>query len=92
MLPGYHEQNKLHGLNQLRVDVDLPNPSLGIEYAENHSFYTIKFIVEKNQPRVVIPELDELSIEQATLDQQGNIFNEKDFPKLHWIGSPLGGI
>lgn len=92
MYEGYHKQTNVHALNVLKVDVDLPKAELGIEYAENHSFYTIKFIIEKNQPRVVIPELDELPIEQATLDQQGNIFNESDFPKNHFIGSSLGGI
>jgi hypothetical protein len=92
MKSGYHKQTNSHALNALKVNVDLPKPELGIEYAENHSFYTIKFIVEKNQPRVVIPELDELPIEQATLDQQGNLFTEADFPKNHYLGSSLGGI
>jgi hypothetical protein len=92
MLPGNHKTYNIHAFKQLIVDVDLPKPELGIEYAENHSFYKIKFVVEKNQPRVVIPELDELPWEQAQIDQQGNILNEKDFPKTHWLGSSLGGI
>jgi hypothetical protein len=92
MKSGYHLQTNLHALNALKVDVDLPKAELGIEYAENHSFYTIKFIIEKNQPRVVIPELDELPIEYATVDQQGKLFTDADFPKNHYIGSSLGGI
>ena len=47
MKQGYHLQTNRHALNALKVDVDLPKAELGIEYAENHSFYTIKFIVEK---------------------------------------------
>lgn len=92
MLTGYHKQTNRHALNVLNVDVDQPKPELGIDYAENHSFYTIKFVVEKNQPRVVIPELDELPIEQATIDQQGNLFTKEQFGHDHFIGSPLGGL
>ena len=92
MKPGYHKQTNQHGLQRLNVPVDFPRPELGIEYAENHGPYTIKFIVEKNQPRVVIPELDEMPVEQAILNEQGNIFSKDLFGNDHYIGSPLGGI
>lgn len=92
MLPGYHNQNKKHALRVLDVPVDFPRPELGIEYAENHGPYTIKFIVEKNQPRVVIPELNELPVEHAILNEKGNIFSKDLFGHDHYVGSPLGGI
>lgn len=92
MLNGYHLQNRVHAYKVVDKEPSLPEVALGIGFAENMSPYHLKIIQEHNDQKVTIPALDELPVEQATIDQQGQIFNENDFPKGHFLGSSIGGF
>jgi hypothetical protein len=92
MMNGYHNMSKSHALNQLNKTVYLPETRLGIGQGENLA--PLPNIVEyphiMKQPTV--PDLSTSSIEQATIDGQGKIFSEEDFPKTHFIGDTIGGF
>jgi hypothetical protein len=92
MFNGYHNMSKGHALNQLNKRVSLPEARLGI--GEGELLSPLPNIVE--YPQVMkaptVPDLLSSSIEQATIDGQGKIFSEEDFPKTHYIGDTIGGF
>jgi hypothetical protein len=70
----------------LNVSVDIPEPSLGIGFAENLAFMKMEIVPASPTKKAIIPKLDEYSIEQASINAEGNLFSPEDFPRLHWLG------
>lgn len=73
-------------LQILNVSVDIPEPALGIGFAENLAFMKMEIVPVSPVSKAVIPKLDEYPIEQASINAEGNVLSIEDFPRLHWLG------
>lgn len=78
--------------NQLTIPVDIPDPNLFIDSADNFQPYGMAFykLTPNMRQTVVIP--DPTSIEEVAPNFQGNPVTADMFPSNHYFGSPIGGI
>lgn len=90
MYPGYHLQNNAHALKQLNKAVQIPDARLAVGEGELHQPLAMKFIYKNKREFVLVPDLNQAAIENATIDGQRPLVNEQDFPKDNFFGDPIG--
>lgn len=84
MLEGYHRIFNGHGLRQLDRTVDVPQPALGIGFAEHHASTPLRI---KYQPVIQTPVFNKIvSIEDASHKGTGEQVKLSSFPNTGWLG------
>lgn len=89
MLPGYHKLTNAHALKQVDRGVDIPDPDLGVGFAEVLTPQPVYYNVGEQRAPVV----DRVkTIEQATYDGYGQAVSLDQFPMTGYIGEALGEV
>ncbi|KAA0817056.1 hypothetical protein EI975_21205 [Bacillus licheniformis] len=92
MFEGYHLQNRIHAFQNLDKPVYDPDVQLGVGESEELRPTHTNFLYPYLPKEALMDKVVTMSIEKATVDGNGNQVEEKEFPKQHFFGDPIGGL
>lgn len=89
MLDGYHRWFNGFALQEVIRPADVPDPALGVGFAESLRSTPLRISYEPVQQQAVIRKI--VTQEDASMKGTGKQISITEFPATGWMGDYLGG-
>lgn len=90
MLDGYHRIFSAHALRQVDRGIDVPQPALGVGFAERTASLNMPMVFSPIQKNPTYGKI--VTLDHAAVDGQGDPLDASSFPRSGYMGDMLGGF